>query len=74
MEGKYKRSSCVSVGGRGRMWWVGRLPKKLSVVLEEDVCCLAEVNLSCGRDSAAWRGYLRMRRIVQFENFQFQKP
>lgn len=56
------------------MWWVGRLPKKLSVVLEEDVCCLAEVDLSCGRDSAAWRGYLKMRRIVQFENFQFQKP
>lgn len=57
------------------MWWVGRLPKRLSVVLEEDVCCLAEVDLSCGRgDSAVFRGYLRRRRIAQFENFQFQKP
>lgn len=30
------------------MWCVGRLPKRLPVVLQEDVCCLAEVDLLCG--------------------------
>lgn len=45
------RGPVVSLlGGGGRMWWVGRLPKRLSVELEEDVCCLAEVDSSCGRD------------------------
>lgn len=51
----------------------GKDAKKLSVVLEEDVWGLIEVDLSCGRDVAVLESIIENEEDCAFENFQFQK-